>query len=204
MWLLDSVWIWGLSAASIVAVLLLERRESQRGGWVPVVSAGLALLRALLGALTFEGWEYAGHGWLDNAVTFGAHLFLMGVPALRAGLALACSRLRRRWVKAVLILAFLAVFPFFSGMQRDGGIPHLFRCPVRHHLSAPPPVHRGTALCDGNRGAAFSFGRGFPVEPVLTRKEAAAMAGVSTKTITTNKKAFHEYFVEESMEAGSS
>ena len=28
------------------------------------------------------------------------------------------------------------------------------------------------------------------------------MAGVSTKTITTNKKAFHEYFVEESMEAG--
>ena len=121
MWLLDSVWIWGLSAASIVAVPLLERRESQRGGWVPVVSAGLALLRALLGTLTFEGWEYAGHGWLDNAVTFGAHLFLMGVPALAAGLALACSRLRRRWVKAVLILAFLAVFPFFSGMQKDGG-----------------------------------------------------------------------------------
>ncbi len=28
------------------------------------------------------------------------------------------------------------------------------------------------------------------------------MAGVSTKTITTNKKAFHDYFVEESMEAG--
>ena len=28
------------------------------------------------------------------------------------------------------------------------------------------------------------------------------MAGVCTKTITTNKKAFHEYFVEESMEAG--
>ena len=28
------------------------------------------------------------------------------------------------------------------------------------------------------------------------------MAGVSTKTITTTKKAFHEYFVEESMEAG--
>lgn len=28
------------------------------------------------------------------------------------------------------------------------------------------------------------------------------MAGAGTKTITTNKKAFHEYFVEESMEAG--
>lgn len=28
------------------------------------------------------------------------------------------------------------------------------------------------------------------------------MAGANTKTISTNKKAFHEYFVEESMEAG--
>ena len=28
------------------------------------------------------------------------------------------------------------------------------------------------------------------------------MPNVSTKTITTNKKAFHDYFVEESMEAG--
>ena len=28
------------------------------------------------------------------------------------------------------------------------------------------------------------------------------MTNVSTKTITTNKKAFHDYFVEESMEAG--
>lgn len=121
MWLLDTIWIWGLSAASIVAVMLLERRESRRGGRVPVVSAGLALLRVLLGALTFEGWEYAGHGWTDNAVTFCAHLFLMGIPALAALLALACFRLRRRWVKAVLILAFLAVFPFFPAVWMDGG-----------------------------------------------------------------------------------
>ena len=62
------------------------------------------------------------------AFSFAAGLFLVLLLPwsgwylwAAAGLALACSRLRRRWVKAVLILAFLAVFPFFSGMQKDGG-----------------------------------------------------------------------------------
>ena len=58
----------------------------------------------------------------------------------------------------------------------------------------------------GNLSRGIKFDRQvkicYAIRPQKKRKEGFFMPKASLKTIAQNKKAFHDYFVEESMEAG--